>query len=190
MFSGMFCKCLMDLKSILLLGRISLTVEFYWSLFLSWDEKYKVTIQTFFLTGVRLCFTIWTYLLKVSIMQFWIISCNSALISHILFISRYSYHNSEFLSHNSWMYILQFRVYILQFCMYIMQFWLFCTILCLYLTMSLYFSIQFISCNWDFYFSQFWIARKKIYYPEETSFHRLHHWNEKKNWYCALRKLN
>ncbi len=113
MFSGMFCKCLMDLKSILLLERISLTVEFYRSLFLSRDEKYKVTIQTFFLTGVRLCFTIWTYLLKVSIMQFWIISCNSALISHILFISRYSYHYSEFLSHNSWMYILQFRVYYL-----------------------------------------------------------------------------
>ncbi len=176
----MFCKCLMDLKSILLLGRISLTVEFYWSLFLSWDEKYKVTIQTFFLTGVRLCFTICTDLLKVSIMQFWIISCNSALISHILFISRYSYHysefishNSEFLSHNSWIYILQFRVYILQFCMYIMQFWLFCTILSLWVYISqfsLYLVIEvFISHNSE--------LQEKKNYPEETSFHRLHHWN-------------
>ncbi len=144
MFSGMFCKCLMDLKSILLLGRISLTVEFYRSLFLSWDKKYKVTIQTFFSHRCEIMF----HNLDISSQSFY-----HAILNYIVQFCTYISHS------------VYISLCISLFWVYITQFWLFCTILSFYLI-----TLECISCNSEFisynsaciscnsdYFAQFWV---------------------------------
>ncbi len=142
MFSGMFCKCLMDLKSILLLGRISHT----WVLLklvsvMGW--KIQVTIQTFFLTGV-----IMFHNLDISSQSFY-----HAILNYIVQFCAYISHS------------VYISLFISLFWVYITQFWLFCTILSFYLI-----TLEFISCNSEFisynsaciscnsdYFAQFWV---------------------------------
>lgn len=143
MFSGMFCKCLMDLKSILLLERISLTVEFYWSLFLSWDEKYSHN-SDFFSHRCEIMF----HNLDISSQSFY-----HAILNYIMQFCTYISHS------------VYISLFISLFWVYIAQFWIFCTILSFYLI-----TLEFISCNSEFisynsaciscnsdYFAQFWV---------------------------------